>query len=352
MHNRFDQLGKKIGLKALTPSGLTVAHDEIAPDAHHADLRHEPDPRRADERARLGLLGRMASIVCLLEIYSGAPDEDETLACLGKLIAFRQRRRREASKKKRATTSPPAETFERPFVWIISAGRPAAVLSALAAIPAQGWPPGVHVSPGVLYGAGGACLDGMDGTGGLLRLGIVVASELPRERSTILVRLMAGGQVLKGALEDLNALPANAHERAVASTILLALQHALGSKPNRTTEDKEIIVDLQRMGEKLLEKACKKASKKARNEGHLEQARSALRRVLAVRGLTTNPDDEARIEGCTTLATLERWHDQALTAASAAEALRVTARRTAASPTRRTAASPTRRASAPARLTR
>ncbi len=339
MHNRFDQLGKKIGLEALTPSGLTVAHDEISPDAHHADLRHEPDPRRAAERARLGLLGRMASIVCLLEIYSGAPDEDETLACLGKLIAFRQRRRREASKKKRATP-PPAETFVRPFVWILSAGRPAAVLSALGAIPAPGWPPGVHFAPGALHGAGGERLDGLGGMGGLLRLGIVVASELPRERSTILVRLMAGGQVLKGALEDLSALPADAHEHAVASTILLALQHALESKPNRTNEEKELTVDLQKMGERLLEKA----SKKARNEGHLEQARSALRRVLAVRGLATSPDDEARIEACTTLATLERWLDQALTASNVTEALRVT--------TRRTAVSPARRASAPARLNR
>jgi hypothetical protein len=32
--------------------------------------------------------------------------------------------------------------------------------------------------------------------------------------------------------------------------------------------------------------------------------------------------DEARIEDCPDLATLERWHDQAVTARSAAEALR------------------------------
>src|SRR6202041_400586 len=101
VRNRFDQLGKKIGLEALGPSGVTIGDDEISPDAHHADLRHEPDPAREAERARLGLLGRIASIVCLIEMYSGSPDEDETLACLGKLIAFRQRRRRDTSKKRR-----------------------------------------------------------------------------------------------------------------------------------------------------------------------------------------------------------------------------------------------------------
>jgi hypothetical protein len=94
MRLRFDQLGKQIGQAALGPSGVTVAHDELSPDAQHADLRHEPDPAREAERARLGLLGRLASVVCLIEIYSHAPNEDEVLACVGKIIAFRQKRER------------------------------------------------------------------------------------------------------------------------------------------------------------------------------------------------------------------------------------------------------------------
>jgi hypothetical protein len=315
VRNRFDQLGKKIGLEALGPSGLTVAHDEIAPDAHHADLRHEPDPARAAERVRLGLLGRIASILCLIEIYSGAPDEDEALACLGKLIAFRQKRRRDARKKKRKQLT---ETFVRPFVWIITAGRPTSVLAALAAIPAPGWPRGVYFSPGVLVDADGTCPAGLDGAGGLLRVGIVVASELPRERSTILVRLMAAGPVLPGAIADLSALPEDAHEHAVASQILLALQHALGSKPKRTPEEQEFIVSMQNIAEKLVEKG----RKEGRDEGRLTQARAAVRRVLATRKLAPSPADEARIDACTDLVTLERWLDQALTARSPAEALR------------------------------
>lgn len=59
-----------------------------------------------------------------------------------------------------------------------------------------------------------------------------------------------------------------------------------------------------------------------RNEGRLAEARDALRRVLALRKLAPNSDDEARIEACTDLATLHRWHDQAIDAPSAAEALR------------------------------
>jgi hypothetical protein len=52
-----------------------------------------------------------------------------------------------------------------------------------------------------------------------------------------------------------------------------------------------------------------------------EEARSALRRVLARRKLTLSPEDEARVDATTDLATIERWHDQAIDAATAAEAL-------------------------------
>jgi hypothetical protein len=51
-----------------------------------------------------------------------------------------------------------------------------------------------------------------------------------------------------------------------------------------------------------------------------EQA--ALRRVLARRRLALTVDEEARIDGCQDAATLERWIEQAVDAASAADAFR------------------------------
>ena len=60
---------------------------------------------------------------------------------------------------------------------------------------------------------------------------------------------------------------------------------------------------------------------KAHEEGRMVGARAALRRVLARRELSLSPEDEARIEACANLATLERWLDQAIVASSAADAL-------------------------------
>ena len=59
-----------------------------APNARHADLWH--DPARSAERARLGLLGRLASVLCLIELYAHPPSAEELRACLSKHFAHWQ----------------------------------------------------------------------------------------------------------------------------------------------------------------------------------------------------------------------------------------------------------------------
>jgi hypothetical protein len=313
MSNPFDQLGKKIGRRALSASGPTEVQQEISSNAHHADLRHEPDPARHAERARLGLLGQLASILCLIEMFSSAPGEEEVIDCVGKLIAFRQERRREAEKaapgqghEREAT---PASAFVKPFLWIIVAGRPSTVLALLGAVPAEGWPTGVYVSPG---GAGPAEPRGM------LRVGIIVASELPRDRSTILVRIMAGGAALRAALADLAALPADACEREVASMDVLELRRALGSEPNRTVEEEEFIVSTQNIVEEIRDEARNEGR---RNEGRTEGEARALLTVLRARGIAVPDAARERILTEKDPERLERWLERTILAASVADVL-------------------------------
>jgi hypothetical protein len=289
MRNRFDHLAKQIGKEALTPSGVTAAHDEISPETQHADLRHEPDPARKAERKRLGLLGRIAAVLCLIEIYGHAPSAEEFRACLAKHIAFWQKRVREArahNRKRRQQRQRP-DAVREPALWIIAAGSPTALLTKLELRPARGWPPGVY------------CF-GDD----VLRVGIMVASELPRNRDTLLVRLMAAGPLLIPAIEDLARLPPKAHERAVAEHILLDLQHALTRQPSRNPEEKELIVTMRRSWED------------ARTEGRTETQANALLTVLRVRGIPVPAAARKRILAETDLQRLERWHEKAILATS------------------------------------
>ena len=90
------------------------------------------------------------------------------------------------------------------------------------------------------------------------------------------------------------------------------------------SDDPEVEARRQRILEVLLEASPQTQQRlidKGVETGRLEEARAALRRVLARRQLAVNPDDEARIEACSEIATLEHWLDQAVTAGSASEAL-------------------------------
>jgi hypothetical protein len=58
-----------------------------------------------------------------------------------------------------------------------------------------------------------------------------------------------------------------------------------------------------------------------REEGILREARSAVGRVLERRGLALNEAERRRLETCLDLPSLHRWHDQAVTATTVAEAL-------------------------------
>jgi hypothetical protein len=87
------------------------------------------------------------------------------------------------------------------------------------------------------------------------------------------------------------------------------------------TDDPVVEARRQRILDFLLETSPQK-KQQLMAEGRLTEARAALRRVLVGRQLAPSQDDDARIEACTDLATLERWLDRAITATSVLDALR------------------------------
>lgn len=296
MHNPFDQLAKKVGKGALDPSGPTIVQYEVSRDAQHADLRHDPDPKRTAARAKLGLLGRLASVLCLIDVFSHAPGGAELRACLAKHFAHwedQARKTRLLNKRRKAKALDPVPLVE-PMLWIIAASASAPLLEKVAAKAADGWPKGVY-------------LVGDD----VLRVGIVVAHELPRDRTTLLVRIMAAGPGLVQAIEELRALPEDAHERGVAENILVYLEDKLAKKPSKTTEEEEFVVAML--------KTWERARIEARTEGELARGARDVLAVLRVRGIAVSAAARKRILSEKDPARLERWLERAIVAASVAE---------------------------------
>jgi hypothetical protein len=149
----------------------------------------------------------------------------------------------------------------------------------------------------------------------------IAANELPLVDELIPFLLARSGQ----ALDDFGRWVAS---RRPLDWVLNMLEYLPMSMPTRQellsrfgeVDDPEIEARRQHILEVLLE-ASPRTQQQLRLEGRLTEARAALRRVLARRQLSPSKDDDARIEACTDLATLERWHDQAVTAVSVSDAL-------------------------------
>jgi hypothetical protein len=290
MRNRFDYLVKEIGQAALRYLGTVTVHAEIRPEPQYADLCFEPDPARRGECPDLGLLGRLAVEPCIFEVYSDAPGPAELRACLAKHLAFWQQRVRVA---RRGAAARSAEEDVAPFLWIIAAGAPTTLLTKLRPAPGLGWPPGVYFFGDDIF-----------------RVGLVVASELPGDPSTLLVRIMAGGPLLGPAVGEVATLPRTALTRVIAEPALLQLQHELRQEPSPDPREQEFIM--------AMIKSWEDGRAEARREGHREGRREGYQAML-LRQLRQRFGGEvdARVEQRVVAATteqIEEWIGRVLSA--------------------------------------
>ncbi len=161
----------------------------------------------------------------------------------------------------------------------------------------------------------------------------IAANELPLVDELVPFLMARSGQ----ALEEFGHWVTARRPLEWVLTMLEYLPMALPTREDllsrfRKTDDPEILARRQHIIEFLLEgspqtqqqlikKGIAEGIEKGVVEGRLTEARALLRRVLARRQLTPSQEDDARIESCTDLVTLERWFDRAVTAVSVSDAL-------------------------------
>ena len=164
----------------------------------------------------LGLLGLITAGPSTLEFFHNTPNGDELAGCLIKHGEFRHC----LSLRKQP---PPT-----PTQWVISSGRPESGIEGLWLRPLTGWPSGIYEGPPLLWTR------------------LVVVSELPVTRHTLLLRLLGAKRVLKQAIAELKELPAEARERTLALPILLRLRLEIPVDPaKQTNDDQEFLMNTQ-----------------------------------------------------------------------------------------------------------
>jgi hypothetical protein len=298
MHHPYDDLAKNVGKGALSASGPTTVEHTIPRSAQRADIRHEPDPARGAERARLGLLGRIAEVLCLIEVYGHAPGGGELRACLSKHFAHweaRARRVRAENRRRKAEGLDP-EPFVEPMLWILAVAVSEPMLRKLRVKTRASFPPGVFFLGDDVF-----------------RVGIVVASKLPRDRFTLLVRIMVAGPLLPNAIADLAALPEDAIERGLVEGNLVDLGRALGEKTSRTPKEEEIVA--------MMKGTFTEARRLGRTEGEAAARARDVLTVLQARGVAVPDAARERVMAQTDPARLERWLAKAALASSLDEVI-------------------------------
>jgi hypothetical protein len=238
MRNVFDQLAKRLLVQAFQQTGEVRTQVEISAETQAIDAWVQPAPDAAQTRRALGLLGRLADRTCLLEPFHEPPSPTAIRDCLLKQFAYDARERRTARAEDR-------EADPLVPLWILSAGVPRTALVAFEFRPLEGWPAGV-------YGAA---------TG--LEVRLVVISELPRTRETLLLRLMGASTVFEGAIEDLKALPPDAVEVMVSLPVLVSLRLTLPTDEDQTEEERKFSMDVQKIYEDAMQRAAQEGETRA-----------------------------------------------------------------------------------------
>jgi len=311
MRMRYDQFGKQMTRDEL--EGWSVESDaEVPAETRRIDLWVSPREGGSPPPEHMGLLGRLINGAVTLEFFHHTPSGEDLRMCLIKHGEFRHF----LSRRK---TLPPL-----PVQWVISSGRPDAGIDGLGFRPVAGGRRGLYESPPLWYTR------------------LVVVSELAVTRDTLLLRLLGAGSVLKQALAELMALPADAEERRIALPPLLRCRLAVPTDPaQQTSDDQEFLMDTQEIVETWRQEAIQEGVKQGLEEGvkqgleegvkqgleegvkqGLEQGeRKLLLRMLRRRfGAEVDGETERRVAAASA-EQVEVWAERVLSATSLAELL-------------------------------
>jgi hypothetical protein len=280
----YDQLDKQMVRAALEIRGFVETDAEVPADSRRIDLWFMPNPTLAPVPDYLGLLGRITAGPSTLEFFHNTPNGEELASCLIKHGQFRHFL---------SLRKPPPPT---PTQWVISSGRPESGIEGLWLRPLKGWPSGFYEGPPLLWTR------------------LVVVSELPITRDTLFLRLLGANRVLKQAIAELKALPADAPERTLVLPILVRLRLEIPTDPaKRTKDDQEFFMDTQDIVEAWRREAIQEGEGKARAD--------AVLTALRVRGIAVPDAARRRILAVKDLQQLERWLEKAIVATSLGEVL-------------------------------
>jgi hypothetical protein len=238
MHNREDLFVNALLAMALSRAAKAETEVVVVPaGAQRIDVYSVPDPALAGELGQMGMLGELAAEPTMLEAYSDTPGMREMRTCLRKQLVWHhelERRARVAAGDVESAVegeeAPPSEPVPFPWIVVLSPGKPKTVLDAYGFEPEN---EGLYTaSPG-------------------LAARIVVLSELPPTRATVLLRL-ASEKLRAKAMAEILRMPDDAWEKKTAQPLLVHFELEPGARA--TPEEKMNVAEIQQQVNETVQK--------------------------------------------------------------------------------------------------
>jgi hypothetical protein len=180
----FDQMSKQYLEEFLAPFGTVQRQYEVPGEAKFVDVWFIPAPQTEIPKAEMGILGRMAGGMCLLEPYRSPPTRNEIRSTLMKLIWVQEDEQRKAK-----LDGDPLSEDELPRLWILATSASKPLLQDCEVKLKSTWVPGVYFMAEILKTA------------------IVAIDELPETPETLWVRILGRDETQERAIREVLALP-------------------------------------------------------------------------------------------------------------------------------------------------
>ncbi|KAB8319142.1 hypothetical protein SD81_009550 [Tolypothrix campylonemoides VB511288] len=255
-----DQFAKQYLEELLSPLGKVEVSREVTDEVRQVDILFFPAPS-PNVDLQLGLLGRIATSVSLLEPFRNQPSKTEVRNCILKLFSFYGELQRKA---RRESTSLPEDDLPR--LWILTTSASENLLDDFGAkLDLENWLPGIYFLAKAL------------------RTAVVAINQLPLTQETLLLRILGKGETQRQAVSELLALPRNNPIRQNVQQLLASWRITVVNQENLTEDDQELIMNLSQAYMEWREATLQEGRQEGRQEGQQEGQRLVVENLLRVR---------------------------------------------------------------------
>jgi hypothetical protein len=306
MQKVHDERVKLIAEETMDLLGDVWREREIeASDAQRIDLWferryfHEPLPRY------LTLLDRVFPVDSLIDAFSEAFGPEELWASHPKQYAMRRHLQQAhddlRDKAGPESQRPPRLLIPLPPLWLLSAGRPQTLFDTYDLLPGPGFPAGIYQ-----FGKG-------------FQMGLIVVSELPCTRETLLLRLMGKTPAREQALLEIRSLPPDDPDGPALHRFIAKLRHTFRRAKSINEQQREELLmtsagaEFERYEQELIDKGRTEGIGK----GKAQMLLRMLQLILEARGLPVSDEVRSRILSCSDATMLDLWAERALSATRA-----------------------------------